>query len=69
MNEQHVIPRSDLVAHEADDECVCRPTPEFLPGGAVYIHHSLDKRESRDHAIRDNGHGQAEHSPTCWCMS
>lgn len=54
MSNFHVYPDRDLVAHETDGEdCVCIPTVEAVTtetGGTnwLYIHHSLDGRESRE---------------------
>ena len=45
MSDIHVIPLNDLREHVAERSCWCKPTlddEEF----DVYIHHSLDKRES-----------------------
>lgn len=43
----HVEPINDLITHDTDhfDECVCGPDVEFVEGGAVITHHSLDGRE------------------------
>jgi len=48
MDEWHVMPVNDQVDHSDDDECVCGPTPEFLSGGVIYKHHSLDGREANE---------------------
>lgn len=46
MSVVHVYPTADLIEHDTEgDECVCLPTPTFVPGGVVIIHHSLDGRE------------------------
>jgi hypothetical protein len=46
LNWVHVYPTHDLIEHETEgDECPCGPTVEFVPGGAVVVHHSLDGRE------------------------
>lgn len=46
MNRVHVIPCNDLIEHtNEDDDCVCGPDVEFVSGGAVIVHHSLDGRE------------------------
>lgn len=46
MSRVHVVPVADLVDHDTDgDDCVCGPDVEFVPGGMVVIHHSLDGRE------------------------
>lgn len=44
----HVMPRGDLVAHEADEDCICGPDAEFVEGGIVFTHHSLDGREDSE---------------------
>lgn len=49
-NEVHVLPRGDLIEHEAGDGCPCGPRTEPVPGddgsvGWVVVHHSLDGRE------------------------
>ena len=45
----HVTPVSDLIEHEeVDDECPCGPDAEFVDGGVVYMHHSLDAREKHE---------------------
>ena len=41
----HLMPVNDLVAHEECDDCPCGPGTEFVSGGAVVVHHSLDGRE------------------------
>lgn len=48
----HIVPVDDLVDHDIDEDCVCRPTPEFVnpDTGTAYrvtlwAHHSLDGRE------------------------
>lgn len=47
MSTQHVYPVNDLVEHELEgDDCVCGPTTEFVEGGKVVVHHSLDGREA-----------------------
>lgn len=49
MSTQHVYPVNDLVEHElVDDECVCGPRVEFVEGGKVVVHHSLDGREASE---------------------
>jgi hypothetical protein len=49
MSVVHVIPINDLVDHDCDGgvlcDCVCGPDVEFVEGGAVVSHHSLDGRE------------------------
>lgn len=47
--EVHVVPRDDLVVHEADG-CVCVPGTRPVPRddgsmGWLIVHHSLDGRE------------------------
>ena len=49
----HVIPVDDLVEHDADGDCVCRPTAEAVKqddGSVVWVHthHSLDGREASE---------------------
>lgn len=45
----HVEPVNDLIEHECfADACVCGPSLEFLPGGLLVTHHSLDGRELRE---------------------
>lgn len=45
----HVYPIDDLVEHDTDgDDCVCGPDTEFVDGGAVITHHSLDGREQHE---------------------
>lgn len=43
----HVFPVDDLVVHQVDreEDCVCGPTTQFVDGGQVVVHHSLDGRE------------------------
>lgn len=49
MSVQHVYPVNDLVEHELEgDDCVCGPTVEFVDGGSVVVHHSLDNREAAE---------------------
>lgn len=40
----HVIPRDDLVVHEAADECACQPVAVPTEGGFVMVHHAWDGR-------------------------
>lgn len=50
MSVQHVYPVADLIEHETEgDDCPCGPTVEFVDGGSVVVHHSLDKREATEH--------------------
>ena len=45
----HVTPVSDLIEHEeTDDTCPCGPLTEFVDGGTVILHHSLDAREKHE---------------------
>lgn len=44
--EYHVTPIGDLIEHEQDEDCPCGPEVEFVTGSSVYIHHSLDGRET-----------------------
>jgi hypothetical protein len=50
VNIIHVVPVDDLIEHDtdSDDECVCGPDFEFVEGGAVVTHHSLDNREAAE---------------------
>ena len=45
MTVVHVVPINDLIEHEDSDDCICGPDTEFVSGGAVISHHSLDGRE------------------------
>jgi hypothetical protein len=50
-DEAHVVPRHDLVDHATTDECDCGPTLHPIQRddgstGWMYVHHSLDGRES-----------------------
>ena len=46
MSVQHVYPLGDTIDHELEgDDCPCGPTVEFVTGGSVVVHHSLDGRE------------------------
>lgn len=56
MADAHVVPRGDLIEHQADDDCACGPTSKPVEGGFVTVHHSLDGREQ--HEIR-----------RCWCLN
>lgn len=53
-DEWHVVPADDLIEHELKTECVCIPEPELISdradGGSawLYVHASLDGRESRE---------------------
>ena len=47
--EVHVVPTSDLVEHDLNDECVCGPASRAtvrMDGsvGWVVVHHALDGR-------------------------
>ena len=46
MNVLHVVPVNDLIDHEDTDECVCGPDFEFVEGGMIVMHHTLDGREA-----------------------
>ena len=46
MEERHVTPTDDLIAHDTSEDCACGPEAKFEPGGVVYVHHSLDNREA-----------------------
>lgn len=53
MNDLHVQPVADVVAHSTSEDCPCGPTPERVirddgSDGWIYIHHSLDGREKRE---------------------
>ena len=49
VSELHVVPTNDLIEHETvGDDCACGPRVEFVPGGPVIVHHSLDGRELRE---------------------
>lgn len=42
----HVTPVNDAIEHEeTGDGCPCGPSVEFVTGGQVVVHHSLDGRE------------------------
>lgn len=45
MTRVHTIPLDDLIDHEVSDDCVCGPDVEFVSGGLIIVHHSLDGRE------------------------
>jgi len=46
---QHVYPAGDLIEHELEgDDCPCGPRVEFVEGGQVVVHHSLDGREANE---------------------
>jgi hypothetical protein len=56
----HVIPTNDLVAHEADEDCVCLPTAQPVERadgsiGWVLTHHALDGR--KDESTRPTTEG------------
>lgn len=49
----HVLPIDDLVSHETDESCVCRPDVEAVvredgSTGWLIVHHSLDGREAEE---------------------
>lgn len=49
MADVHVLPIDDLVEHEEEgDDCVCGPRVEFVEGGKVVVHNSLDGRENHE---------------------
>lgn len=53
MNDIHVQPRGDLIAHETSEDCPCGPTAKPVvredgSTGWLYIHHSLDGREQHE---------------------
>ena len=46
MDDLHVIPNEDMIAHETSSGCICGPDPEVVGDGTIlYLHHSLDGRE------------------------
>ena len=46
MGDVHVIPVNDLREHVSDgEECWCRPEIEYVLGGSIITHHSMDRRE------------------------
>ena len=52
MSRVHVIPIGDLIVHDAEgDDCVCGPGSEFVDGGVVIVHHSLDGRERDEEQV------------------
>lgn len=52
MSTIHVYPLNDLVEHDTEsDDCVCGPECEFVEGGVVVSHHSLDGRELTEAAV------------------
>ena len=58
MNETHVVPRGDVIQHDADGECVCGPRTQpvvRLDGsmGWLVTHASLDGRELREATMGD----------------
>jgi hypothetical protein len=48
MTELDVTPVGDLIEHDLSDDCVCGPDVNFVEGGTVVVHHSLDGRERWD---------------------
>lgn len=47
----HVVPTSDLVEHDVDEDCVCGPTPDPVfrddgTNGWIFVHHALDGRDT-----------------------
>lgn len=49
MSVVHVLPINDLLEHEEEgDDCPCGPAVEFVEGGQVIVHHSLDGREASE---------------------
>jgi len=51
LNDVHVMPFDDLVAHETSEHCVCVPTAEPVERGDgsfgwLHTHHALDNREA-----------------------
>lgn len=46
VEEVHILPEGDIVAHEYSEDCVCGPAPSLRDsGGWLYTHESLDRRE------------------------
>lgn len=50
---RHVMPVNDLVYHEDSEDCICGPECELVERedgsmGCLYMHHSLDGRETRE---------------------
>lgn len=42
----HVYPTGDWIEHDTTgNPCPCGPRVEYVAGGVVYTHHSLDGRE------------------------
>lgn len=49
----HIMPRGDLIEHDAADECICGPSVEGRPDEEgsyrwLVVHHSLDGREGHE---------------------
>jgi hypothetical protein len=48
----HVVPVSDDVMHNPDEDCVCGPALERVDTDHgdewLFVHHSLDGRETRE---------------------
>lgn len=50
-----VIPLYDRITHDENDDCICGPHTDAVPRedgtyGWLVTHHSLDGRETRNHA-------------------
>lgn len=43
--ERHVVPLEDYRPHSYTRHCWCRPDEDAVPGSAVWVHNSLDRRE------------------------
>jgi hypothetical protein len=42
----HTYPLNDLIEHDTESHlCPCDPKVEFINGGTLIIHNSLDRRE------------------------
>lgn len=52
----HVLPAGDVIQHVTSGDCLCGPSMRFVTApdspsvtyGWIYVHHSLDGRESRE---------------------
>jgi hypothetical protein len=54
----HVYPPGDLIEHEIADDCPCGPRRKPARSsdesvGWLVVHHSLDGREGREYAARE----------------
>jgi len=48
VSTRHVVPIGDVIEHELGDDCPCGPRVEFVTGGSVVVHYSLDNREAAE---------------------